>query len=203
MIDIGGGTTDIAVFADGAIRHTAVIPIAGDHVTNDIAMVLRTPTKYAERIKIDHGCALEQLVDPSESVEVPSVGNRPPGSILRKQLTEVAAARYEELFTLVQQELVRIGFSEFIAAGIVLTGGSSKMPGVVELAEHVCKVPVRLGLPHSVSGFNDVLPNPIYSTGVGLLLYGQKQQNGKAAPKRRPVAGDMFSRVKSWFQGNF
>jgi cell division protein FtsA len=204
IVDIGGGTTDLAVFSGGAIRHTAVIPIAGDQVTNDIAVSMRTPTHYAEDIKIRHACALSQLADPDESIEVPSVGDRPARRLARQTLAEIVEPRYEELFGLIRDELRRSGFEEVIAAGIVLTGGSAKMEGAIDLAEEIFHMPVRLGLPTGVSGLPDVTQNPIYSTGVGLLLYGREN----AAPVRRgrqlPVnVGSVLERMKSWFQGNF
>ena len=152
LVDIGGGTTDLAVFANGAIRHTAVIPIAGDQVTNDIAVSMRTPTQYAEDIKIRYACALSQLANPDESIEVPSVGERPARRLARQTLAEIVEPRYEELFGLVREELRRSGFEEMIAAGIVLTGGSAKMEGAIELAEEVFHVPVRLGVPQAVRG---------------------------------------------------
>ena len=145
LVDIGGGTTDIAVFSSGAIRHTAVIPIAGDQVTNDIAVSMRTPTQYAEDIKMRYACALSQLANPDESIEVPSVGDRPARRLARQTLAEVVEPRYEELFGLIRDELRRSGFEEVIAAGIVLTGGSARMEGAIELAEEVFHVPVRLG----------------------------------------------------------
>jgi len=157
LVDIGGGTTDIAIFTEGSIRHTAVIPIAGDQVTNDIAVALRTPTQYAEEIKIKYACALTQLAARDESIEVPSVGDRPPRRLARQTLAEVVEPRYEELLTLVQAELRRSGFEDLIAAGIVLTGGSSKIEGLVDLAEEVFHMPVRLGVPQSVMGLVDVV----------------------------------------------
>src|SRR6266566_142412 len=166
LVDLGGGTTDLAVFANGAIRHTAVIPIAGDQVTNDIAVSMRTPTQYAEDIKIRYACALSQLANPDESIEVPSVGERPARRLARQTLAEIVEPRYEELFGLVREELRRSGFEEVIAAGIVLTGGSAKMEGAIELAEEVFHVPVRLGLPQSVRGLSEVVRNPIFSTRV-------------------------------------
>ncbi|WP_292737343.1 cell division protein FtsA, partial [Methylophaga sp. UBA2661] len=175
IVDIGGGTTDIAVFIDGAIRHTAVIPIAGDQVTNDIAVALRTPTQYAEEIKIKYACALTQLAREDETIEVPSVGDRPPRQLARQTLAEVVEPRYEELLMLVQAELRRSGFEEMLAAGVVLTGGSSKMEGAIELAEEVFHLPVRLGVPQHVGGLVDVVRNPIHATGVGLLLFGNEQ----------------------------
>jgi len=204
LVDIGGGTTDIAVFTEGAIRHTAVIPIAGDQVTNDIAVALRTPTQNAEEIKIKYACALAQLATADESIEVPSVGERPPRRLARQTLAEVVEPRYEELLTLVQAELRRSGFEDLIAAGIVLTGGSSKMEGLVELAEEILHMPVRIGAPQSVSGLTDVVRNPIYSTGVGLLMFGHKNMHERGA---QTVSGGGFKsvwdRMKSWFQGNF
>ena len=176
LVDIGGGTTDIAVFTDGAIRHTAVIPIAGDQVTNDIAMALRTPTQYAEEIKIKYACALTQLAHADETIKVPGVGDKPPKELSRQALAEVVEPRYDELFTLVQAELRRSGFEDMIAAGIVLTGGSSKMEGVIELAEEIFHMPVSLGTPKHVTGLKDIVRNPIYATGVGLLLYGKQRE---------------------------
>jgi len=173
VVDIGGGTTDIAVFGGGAIRHTAVIPIAGDQVTNDIAVSMRTPTQYAEDIKIKYACALSQLANPDETIEVPSVGDRPPRRLARQTLAEIVEPRYEELFGLVRDELRRAGLEESVATGIVLTGGSAKMEGAVELAEEVFHMPVRLGVPQYVSGLVDVVSNPIHATGVGLLLYAK------------------------------
>jgi cell division protein FtsA len=204
LIDIGGGTTDIAVFIDGAIRHTAVIPIAGDQVTNDIAVALRTPTQYADEIKIKYACALTQLAREDETIEVPSVGDRPPRQLARQTLAEVVEPRYEELLMLVQAELRRSGFEELLAAGIVLTGGSSKMEGVIELAEEVFHLPVRLGVPQHVGGLVDVVRNPIHATGVGLLLFGNESHAvGHAEHKVGDGFKGMLARMKSWFQGNF
>jgi cell division protein FtsA len=204
LVDIGGGTTDIAIFTEGAIRHTGVIPIAGDQVTNDIAMALRTPTQYAEEIKIKYACALTQLAGADETIKVPSVGDRPPRDLSRQALAEVVEPRYDELFTLVQAELRRSGYEDMIAAGIVLTGGTSKMEGVVELAEEIFHTPVRIGVPQDVAGLTDIVRNPIYSTGVGLLQYGLKENAGGLIKTSRPqVSTNVFSRVKEWFQNNF
>lgn len=204
LVDMGGGTTDIAVFCGGAIQHTAVIPIAGDQVTNDIAVSLRTPTQYAEEIKIKYACALSQLANVDETIEVPSVGDRPPRRLARQTLAEVVEPRYEELFSLVRDELRRSGFEELIAAGIVLTGGCAKMEGAIELAEEIFHVPVRLGVPQYVGGLSDVVRNPIHATGVGLLLYGKETVQARAD---RSVANvgmpGVFERMKNWFQGNF
>ena len=204
MVDIGGGTTDIAIFTEGAIRHTAVIPIAGDQVTNDIAMALRTPTAHAEKIKVKYACALTQLAKADETIKVPSVGDRPPRDLSSQALAEVVEPRYDELFTLIQSELRRSGFEDLIAAGIVLTGGTSKMEGVVELAEEIFHMPVRLARPVGVSGLSDVINNPIYSTAVGLLLFAAGQENKKSLNKR--VQDDKkspFGRIKDWLKENF
>ena len=203
LVDIGGGTTDIAVFAGGAIRHTAVIPIAGDQVTNDIAVSMRTPSPAAEEIKIRYACALSQLANPDETIEVPSVGDRPPRRLARQTLAEVVEPRYEELFTLVRDELRRSGYEEQIAAGVVLTGGSAKMEGAVELAEEIFHMPVRLGVPAGVTGLVEVVRNPIHATGTGLLLYGRESA---ARPAQRPVGQGvrtLAERMKGWFQGYF
>ncbi|ACL71866.1 cell division protein FtsA [Thioalkalivibrio sulfidiphilus] len=205
LVDIGGGTTDIAVFTDGAIRHTAVIPIAGDQVTNDIAVALRTPTQYAEDIKIKYACALRQLANPDDTIEVPSVGDRAPKRLSRQTLAGVVEPRYEELLSLVQAELRRSGCEELVAAGVVLTGGSSKMEGVIDLAEEVFHMPVRLGLPQHVSGLVDVVRNPIHATGVGLLLFGHQSRGGGRSHEARQTGNlkAVWGRMKSWFQGNF
>ncbi|WP_111657268.1 cell division protein FtsA [Isoalcanivorax indicus] len=205
MVDIGGGTTDIAIFTEGAIRHTANIPIAGDQVTNDIAMALRTPKQHADEIKIKYACALTQLAGADETIKVPSVGDRPPRTLSRQNLAEVVEPRYDELFTLIQAELRRSGFEDLIPGGIVLTGGSSKIEGAVDLAEEIFHMPVRLGLPQGVAGLTDVVRNPIYSTGVGLLLYAQRmEQEGRSA--RHEAGGgsvDWIERFRRWFKGNF
>jgi cell division protein FtsA len=203
LVDMGGGTTDIAVFCGGAIQHTAVIPIAGTQVTNDIAVSLRTPAQYAEEIKIKYACALSQLANPDETIEVPSVGERPPRRLARQTLAEVVEPRYEELFHLVRKELRRSGFEELIAAGIVMTGGSAKMEGAIDLAEEVFHMPVRLGVPQHVDGLADVVRNPIHATGVGLLLYARDALQARAEAKQtKRGMGKVFRRMKSWFQGN-
>ena len=201
LIDIGGGTTDIAIFVDGAIRHTAVIPIAGDQVTNDIAVALRTPTINAEDIKRKYACALSQLANVDDSIEVPSIGERAPRKISMQNLAEIIEPRYEELMLLVQSELRRSGNEELIAAGVVLTGGSSKVMGLIELAEEIFHMPVRMGGPQNVSGLTEVVRNPIHSTGVGLLMYGREHQS-----LRRGIDSEglgWLSKMKNWFQGNF
>lgn len=204
LVDIGGGTTDIAIFTEGAIRHTAVIPIAGDQVTNDIAMALRTPTQHAEKIKIKYACALTQLAKADETIKVPSVGERPPRDLSRQSLAEVVEPRYDELFTLIQAELRRSGFEDMVAAGIVLTGGTAKMEGVVELAEEIFHMPVRLARPQGVSGLTDVINNPIYSTAVGLLLFAAQQQtNSRKNMPPEEHQESYFSRLKDWIKDTF
>lgn len=204
LVDIGGGTTDIAVFTGGAIRHTSVIPIAGDQVTNDIAVALRTPTQHAEDIKVKYACALRQLAGSDENIEVPSIGDRPARRLTRQTLAEVVEPRYEELLTLVQAELRRSGFEDLVAGGVVLTGGSAKMEGLIELAEEVFHMPVRLGMPQYVSGMAEVVRNPIYSTGVGLLLFAANN-HGSGGPDLGEIRGPrvVWNRMRSWFQGNF
>ena len=204
LVDIGGGTTDVAILINGAIRHTRVFPVAGDQVTNDIAVALRTPTKYAEEIKIKYACALRQLTNPEETIEVPSVGDRPPRRLARQVLAEVVEPRYEELFTLIKSELQRSGLEEFCASGVVLTGGSSKMEGAVELAEEVFHMPVRIGIPLEVEGLTDMVKDPRFSTGVGLILFGKQNQEMSAYEfsELKGLAG-IISKMKKWFQGNF
>ena len=204
LVDIGGGTTDIAVFTQGSIRHTGVIPIAGDQVTNDIAVALRTPTQHAEEIKLKYACALTQLASPDETIEVPSIGDRPPRRLSRQTLAEVVEPRYEELLTLIQGELRRSGFEDLVAGGVVMTGGSAKMEGVIDLAEEVFHMPVRLGVPRYVTGLVDVVRNPIHATGVGLLLFGYRNRAVRV-PEISGGGGlkSVWSRMKSWFQGNF
>ncbi len=205
VVDIGGGTTDIAIFKDGAIRHTGVIPIAGDQVTNDIAMALRTPTPNAEEIKIKYACALAKLTSPEETIKVPSVGDREPRDLSRQALAEVVEPRYDELFTLVLSELRRSGYEDLVAAGIVLTGGTSKMEGVIELAEEIFHMPVRLGAPQNIRGLRDIVNNPIYSTGVGLLLYAMKQhqEGSRAVQLGRDNQQSLLGRIKRLFQNTF
>ncbi|WP_411744514.1 cell division protein FtsA [Reinekea sp.] len=185
LVDIGGGTTDIAIFTEGAIRHTSVIPIAGDQVTNDIAMAFATPTQHAEDIKIKYACALSQLAGEGETIKVPSVGDRSARELTRQALAEVVEPRYEELFSLIKSELRRSGFEDMIPAGLVMTGGTAKMEGAVELAEEVFHVPVRLASPQGMSGLSDVVNNPIHATGVGLLQYALQQlHSGKKLPSK-------------------
>ena len=204
LIDIGDGTTDIAVYSEGAIRHTAVIPIAGYQITNDIAIALRTPTDSAEEIKKKYGCALRQLAPVEESIEVKTVGDRPPRKLSKQTLSDVVEPRVEELFELVRTDLRRNGCEHLIRSGVVLTGGSAKMEGMIELAEEVFHLPVRLGVPKYIGGLSEVVKNPIYSTGVGLVQFGHTDQgSSKMKIKTESKTNLIWQRVKHWFQGNF
>jgi cell division protein FtsA len=204
LLDVGGGTTDMAVFSEGAIRHTAVIPIAGDQITNDIAMALRTPTKDAEDLKRGFGCALRQIASPQQMIEVPGVGERGPRQMSRQTLAEVIEPRVEELYSLAQAELRRSGFEDLLSSGVVITGGSSLMQGMVELGEEVFHMPVRLGIPDYKGGLAEVVRNPRFSTGVGLLLIGLQQQQRREFVKMQSGSfQSILERMKSWFQGNF
>jgi len=204
LVDIGGGTTDIAVFKQGAIRHTAVVPIAGDQMTNDVAVAFRTPTQSAEDIKVKHGCALRQLADPREVVEVPGVDGREPRQLSVQTLAEVLEPRVVELYELVLNELRRSGMEEMIASGIVITGGSAMMRGMVELGEEVFHMPVRMGLPRYVGGLSEVVSNPRYATGVGLVLMGKQQLERHISGQMESSSfGRILDKMKSWFAGNF
>jgi cell division protein FtsA len=203
LVDIGGGTSDIAVFTHGAIRHTAVIPIAGDQITNDIAMALRTPTAEAELIKVRHGVALRQLADPNEMIEVPGIGDRGPRVMSRQTLAEVIEPRVEELFSLVQQVLRESGFEELLSSGVVLTGGSAVMQGMVELGEEIFHMPVRVGVPRYAGGLADVVRNPRYATAVGLLLEGVQQVRQGHLARQDGSVRAVVGRMREWFQRNF
>ncbi len=203
LVDIGGGTTDIAVFREGAIRHTAVVPIAGDQITNDIAMALRTPTGEAEELKITYGCALRQLADPAHMIEVPGVGDRPPRQLSRQTLAEVIEPRVEELYSMVQKVLKDSGYEELLSSGIVLTGGSSVMQGMVELGEEIFHMPVRLGVPRYAGGLSEVVRNPRYATVVGLLLEGVVQTQRGLIARQGWSFKQVMNRMREWLQRNF
>src|SRR5512145_756546 len=204
LADIGGGTTDIALFTEGAIRHTAVIPIAGDQITNDIAMALRTPTKDAEDIKQKFGCALRELADAAETVQVPGVGDRAARQMSRQTLAEVIEPRVEELYSLIQAELRRSGFEELLSSGIVLTGGSSLMQGMVELGEEIFHMPVRVGTPGYAGSLGEVVRNPRYSTVVGLLLSAVAHHERQQIVRLQGTSfKHVLGRMKTWVQGNF
>jgi cell division protein FtsA len=204
LVDIGGGTTDMAVFTDGAIKHTSVIPIAGDQITNDIAMALRTPTKDAEELKIAHGVALRQLASSTDMIDVPGVGDRGPRELSRQTLAEVIEPRVEELYSLIQRELRSSGLEELLSSGIVITGGSALMKGMVELGEEVFHMPVRVGVPQYKGALAEVVRNPRYSTGMGLLMAGLEQVKRERHAKMQGAGfKEVFEKMKGWFKGNF
>jgi cell division protein FtsA len=204
LVDIGGGTTDLAVFTEGAIKHTSVIPIAGDQITNDIAMALRTPTKDAEDLKISHGVALRQLASTADMIEVPGVGERGPRELSRQTLAEVIEPRVEELYSLIQRELRSSGLEELLSSGIVITGGSAQMRGMVELGEEVFHMPVRVGVPQYKGALAEVVRNPRYSTGMGLLMAGLEQvKRDRHAKMQGAGFKEVFEKMKGWFKGNF
>ena len=199
LVDIGGGTTDICVFSGGSVVHSAVIAIGGNHVTGDVAVGLRTPTNEAEKIKQFSGCALTTMVDPEETIEVPSVGGRKARVVSRQILAEIIEPRMEEIFYLVQREIHRAGFLDFLASGIVVCGGSAIMEGVPELAEQTFDLPVRRGTPHGVGGLLDVVNSPMFATGVGLVLYGHDHAfDRKFTLRERNVYGKVKQRMKEW-----
>ncbi len=204
LVDVGGGTTDIAIFTGGAIRHTAVIPIAGDQITNDIAMALRTPTLEADDIKLRYGIAKQLLADPKEKIEVPGLGDREPRTLSRQALAAVIEPRVEELFSLVHQVIRESGYEELLSSGIVLTGGSSLLPGMVELAEDIFLKPVRIGMPAYTGGLADVVRSPRYSTGVGLLEEARMQRlRGRKVAEQSGSFKETLRRMREWFLGVF
>ncbi len=204
LVDIGGGTTDVAIFTEGAIRHTAVIPIAGDQITNDIAMALRTPTAEAEEIKVRYGVAKQVLADPGESFDVPGLGDRAARALSRQALAAVIEPRVEELFSLVHQVVRESGFEEVLSSGIVLTGGSAMMPGMMELAEDIFLKPARVGVPDYNGQLADVVKSPRYSTVLGLLLEAKQQYlRGQIVHRQASSASAVLQRMKEWFLGNF
>ena len=208
VVDIGGGTTDIAIYHNGSIHFTSVIPIAGDQVTNDIAMALRTPTKAAEAIKLQHGCALAEMINPAQMIDVLSVNERVGRKISARVLAEVVTARYDELFALICQEIERSGFFDLISAGIVLTGGASHMNGALELASHRFNLPIRLGTAHQACSITEVKSNPAFATSVGLLFQGFQQQyeGGYNVPILNDGGNNMRMKINKlfkWFNGNF
>ena len=203
LVDIGGGTTDVAIFTQGAIRHTAVIPIAGDQLTSDISIALRTSTQDAEEIKIGYGVALQQLADPEEMLEVPGVGDRPASSLSRQTLAGFIQPRVEEILMKVHEELVRSGYERLLRAGIVLTGGSAQMPGMIELGEEIFHNTVKLGMPHYEGPLKDVTRNPRYSTAMGLLLEGQSQRKRGIKVRESGSFKQVLAKMRSWFEKNF
>ncbi len=204
LVDLGGGTSDIAIFSEGAIKHTSVLSIGGDHLTNDIAVGLRTPMAEAEKIKQAYGCCLTSMVGKDETIEVPSVGGREARVLSRQLLAEILEPRVEEIFTLVNREIIKSGYSDLIASGVVITGGSSILPGMPELAEQIFNLPVRRGLPQGIGGLIDVVNSPIYATGVGLVLYGSKNQHRQQFKIGQDnVFEKVILRMKEWFNEFF
>lgn len=195
VVDIGGGTSDVALFLEGSLWHTEVLPIGGNHLTNDISIGLRTPASEAEKIKIKYGCALSSLVKHEDTIDVPSVGGRPPRVLSRQILCEIIEPRVEELFGMVQQRLKKSGFEDMFASGIVLTGGAALMEGLQDAAEHYLGLPIRRGAPRHIGGLMDVVNSPIYATGVGLVLYGAENQED--AP-RKFMSGGVMNRFWKW-----
>jgi cell division protein FtsA len=202
VIDIGGGTMDIVIYTDGAIRHTAVIPLAGNQITSDIAKIFRTPLSNAEDIKTKYACALKDMVSMEESIEVPSVGGRPARVMSRHTLAEVIEPRYQELFELAYEQIKASGLEEQIAAGLVITGGTAKMEGAVEFAEEIFQMPVRVGKPHSVKGLAEYVDDACFATAVGLLQYGKQNLNNKRTSSKKGEES-VLKRIQSWFKGEF
>jgi cell division protein FtsA len=204
IIDIGGGTTDIAVFAEGSIKHTSVLPLGGDYLTNDIAVGLRTPMNEAEKIKIKYGCAYTPLIPADDTIEVPSVGGRSPREVARHILGEIVEPRIEEMFRLAHREIIKSGYEDLLAAGVVVAGGTAIMEGVIELGEQVFNMPVRRGIPVGIGGLTDVVNSPLYATGVGLVLHGHKNKSARAFQKREGhMVTGIIRRMKKWFTDYF
>jgi cell division protein FtsA len=200
LLDIGGGTTDIAIYSEGAIKHTAVLSLGGNHLTNDIAVGLRTPTGDAEKIKENYGCCLTSMVGKEEIIEVPSVGGRDTRQLSRQLLAEILEPRVEEIFTLANREIIKSGFEDLVASGVVLTGGSAILPGMPELAEQIFNLPVRRGTPVDIGGLTDVVNSPVYATGVGLLKYGSRNLSARNfAIGQDNVFDKIYKRMKEWF----
>lgn len=200
MVDLGGGTTDLAIFVEGSIRHTAVLPIGGQHLSTDIAIGLRTPQAEAEKIKIRHGVALAGLVRDDEEIEVPSVGDRPPRIMARKMLAEIIQPRTEEIFDLVCREIVRAGYEGMLAAGVVITGGASMLEGMPDAAERVLDLPVRRGVPSGIGGLRDIVSNPMHATGVGLILhaYRHAEELETTGVRNGRRFGRVLERMRGW-----
>ena len=204
LIDIGGGTTDIAVFAEGSIQHTAVLPLGGQYVTSDISVGLRTPVLEAEKIKIKYGCTYTPLIPQNEIIEVPSVGGRNPRNVSRQVLGEIIEPRIEEILSLAHREIVKSGYDDLLAAGVVLTGGTAILEGIMELAEQVFNVPVRTGYPVGVGGITDIVNSPMYTTGVGLVIYGSKDRADYAVKKsEKNIMSKLTKTVERWFNDFF
>jgi len=204
LVDIGGGTTDIALFGGGSLRHTAVVALGGNHITNDLAVGLRTPLPEAERLKKKYGCARAKMVKEDETIKVPGVGGREPKNISRKVIAEIIEARVEEIFSLVQREMMKTGIDSPLAAGVVITGGSAALDGIEDLGESFFNLPVRIGYPTGIGGLSDVVNSPMYSTGVGLILYGARNRvNSRFRIRDENIFGKVRNRMREWFSEFF
>ncbi len=203
LVDIGGGTTDLVIFSEGSIKYTAVLALAGNHITSDISLGLRTPNEEAEKLKVKHGCAMASMVDKNETIEVPSVGGRKNRILSRQTLAEIIEARAEEILSLVHGEIIRSGYQSILAGGVALTGGSAILDGLPELGEQIFNLPVRRGAPIGVGGLMDLVNSPVYATGVGLVLYGARnERSGKSPIDGDNVLDKVVGRMKDWF-GDF
>jgi cell division protein FtsA len=203
VVDSGAGTTDIAIYTQGSILYTASLPVGGDQVTSDIAYGVHTPTAHAEEIKIKYACAQTGLAHAEETIQVPSVGDRPPRRLARQSLAQSVQARYEEIFEMVQDQLRRSGYESLVAAGVVLTGGASKMEGALELAEEIFHKMVRIGLPQQVDGLGEVVSSPLHATGVGLLLHGARAGGTRVGGPVGGSMGGMVDKLRGWLTRNF
>ena len=206
LVDIGGGTTDLVIYVDGAVVHTSVISVGGQHLTNDIALGLRTPKAEAERIKQRHGCSLVRLVDPEEIMEVPSVGGRPPTEQPRQVLAHIIEPRVEEIFSLIHRAILDTGYADLLASGLVITGGTTLLEGITEAAEQITGLPVRRGVPFGFGGMKDMVENPIYATGSGLVNYGSKfatERKSIFRVREDRVFDKVFGRMTEWFREVF
>ena len=201
LIDFGGGTTDLAIFSQGSIKHTSVLTLGGDNLTTDIAVGIRTPFKEAEKIKIKYGCGLSSIIGKDETIEVPSVGGREPRTIRRQLLGEILEPRVEEIFSLICQEMVRSGYDDLVTSGVVVTGGSSILPGVPEIVEQVFNMPARVGYPANIGGLKEIVNSPMYSTAVGLVLYGANSHQREKRFRIRDT--NIFNRIVSTMKGWF
>ena len=206
MVDIGGGTTDLVIYVDGAVVHTSVVSVGGQHLTNDIALGLRTPRAEAERIKQRYGCALVRMVDQDENMEVPSVGGRPPTEQPRQMLAHIIEPRVEEIFSLVHRAILDTGYADLLASGLVITGGTTLLEGIAEAAEEVTGMPVRRGRPFGFGGMKDMVESPVYATGAGLVNYGSKFSQGRKSifkVREERVFDKVFGRMTDWFKEVF
>ena len=201
LVDFGGGTTDLAIFSENSIKHTSVLTLGGDNLTNDIAIGVRTPFKEAEKIKIKYGCGLTSLIGKEETIKVPSVGGREPRTVDRQLLGEILEPRVEEIFSLIHHEMVRSGYDDLVTSGVVVTGGSALLPGVPEIVEQVFNMPARIGYPSNIGGLKEIVNSPMYATAVGLVLYGarEKQRSKKFRIRDTNIFNRIVSRMKGWF----